>query len=235
MFNDFRFLYIGCGGTFWAASPLLSILNRRYQPNRSIFIDPDIIEEENANRQWSHAEPGDCKAHIGGEIVCGNASFGHMKTRFDRTEHDPGGPVVVIVNVDNNAARLEVREWLQNRPDLGIMIVTGCRGAFGQCYYGVYQNFGTIHDWLVLHPDVAELSEPDANRNPCGGQTIISNAITGQLIGLALQEVYSKLPSMDFDRVSGWYWKLTKQDDGREDLSITTQSYKGTNYEPVAR
>ena len=55
----------------------------------------------------------------------------------------------------------------------------------------------------------------------------MSNALTGQLIGLALQELDAKLPSMDFELVNGWYWRLKKEDDGRENLTIETQTFRG--------
>ena len=46
------FLYVGCGGTFWAAHPFLSQIWHKHKPAVTAFIDPDIIGPENADRQW---------------------------------------------------------------------------------------------------------------------------------------------------------------------------------------
>ncbi len=217
--GDFTWVFIGCGGTFYGAAPYLSVLWHRHKPKRTIFIDPDYIEDRNAERQWPTASAGTAKTELGADAVSawsydeGEYDIEMLNSRFDEfTLANETGPILAIVNVDNNPARLAVRSWLDTRQSMGIMVVSGCQHNYGQVYYGVWQD-GPIHDWLPLHDDVNNTDPPRLQPGGCGGQTISANVLTGQFVGVAIEDIERQL-SLDgpFAYVTEWYWKTDTAD-----------------------
>ena len=48
-----QIVFVGCGGTFWYALPILSVLVKRIAPDVVWFSDGDLVNRENQGRQWA--------------------------------------------------------------------------------------------------------------------------------------------------------------------------------------
>ena len=211
--KDYAWVFVGCGGTFYAASPYLAVLVRRYCRRPIILFDPDTVEQENLDRQWPWAEVGDSKVRIGSRALriedfvsivdCFKADDSVLEEATD------GRPVLAIVNVDNNEARLDVAAWLASRISPGIMVVSGCEQTLGQCYAGLWDEGEAILDWRTLHPDVGDTTV--APVNSCNIQTIQSNALTGVLVGMCIEEIARWLQYSQRKDVSEYYWDIDKE------------------------
>lgn len=207
-------VFVGCGGTFWTASPMLAALVRKYNPAMCHFIDPDRVEEQNLERQWVLARPGEPKATLGGSAIgpsgpskCVERFF--WEVRDDLQAHGEAPTMVFVVNVDNDEARLEVRAFCREYPGTAIMVMSGCDQNFGQVYTGWWDNWRTVHDWLESHPDIREGKPPG---DTCG-QNIFSNAMTGVFLGAALHHVMDALRNGEPpEEMLEWYWRRGERD-----------------------
>lgn len=200
------FIFAGCGGTFWTATPLLAALVRKYRPDLCAFVDPDTLETRNLGRQWVTQEPGVSKVVAGAEAVmafgavseCKQEKFPCVMPKFD------GMDTIVITNVDSNQARLDIRRWCRGRPGFSAMIVSGCDKDYGQVWWGAWKDQDTIYDFLPAHPDLEQVRQPG---DACG-QNIMSNAQTGVLLGWALDDVMRGYADGCYPFVREYYWKL---------------------------
>jgi hypothetical protein len=212
--NEITWMFVGCGGTFYCATPYLAVLLARYKPKLVITVDPDSLVTTNTERQWANAST----PRLGAKVLLARFALGAdtwaaqtqtVSERFKGADWDElEGPVVLVVNVDSHEGRLECHKWASTRPGVTAMVVSGCDGNKGQCLWGLYKDGEAIHDWLALHPDTYDLSL-DERRGTCGGQTILANAITGQLVGMAVEEAFDAmlwLPEVP-DVVGERYWR----------------------------
>lgn len=218
------YVFVGCGGTFWCGTPYLSNLMRRYKPIEVHMVDPDVLLEGNLDRQWTNRASAvlscledhiDCwKVDIAGEAFdYGGAIEDHTSKFEDWTAKDGlEGPVVVVVNVDSNRSRLAIREWCRDRgtKELTAMVVSGCDGGGGQAYWGVWGTPPHLrdHDWLPLHKDVE--TEPDLvvrREHGCGGQTTFANALTGQLLGMSIENLTQYVETTPSD-IQEYWWEI---------------------------
>jgi len=206
--DEYVWMFIGCGGTFYAASSYLAVLYRRYNPETTILIDPDIVEEDNYDRQWPGFSPGVSKADVANELLCDHRHNTCIVGKFNPCDplldkHTDGKPVLAIVNVDNDMARLQVADWLENRISPGIMVVSGCERTFGQCYPGIWMAGEPIFDWRDYHRDVGTgPSSPDR----CNAQDIRANALTGTLVGMCIEDIAHRLAYTNLMDVTEFYW-----------------------------
>lgn len=219
--KEYVWVFVGCGGTFHAASPYLAVLAKKYCRGRVLFIDPDSVEEGNASRQWPWYSPGVTKSVAGAIAVLGDndANPGPVDVyevvgRFHvgdslLGESTDGRPVIVIVNVDNDEVRLNIADWLESRISPGIMVVSGCERTFGQCYAGVWNEGEAILDWRRLHPDVGV--DPDRDVNSCSVQTMRSNALTGTLVGMCIEDIARWLADGAKGDLSEFYWGISDE------------------------
>lgn len=208
--KDYTWVFVGCGGTFYAASPYLAVLVKQYCSRPVILIDPDTAEEGNASRQWPHLSQGESKV-MAGSIALSPRHQVEIEGRFSASdslleELTDGRPVLAIVNVDNDEARLDVANWLGSRVSPGIMVVSGCERTHGQCYSGVWDEGEAILDWRTFHPDVG--GGGAAPVNPCNLQDVRSNALTGVLVGLCIEDVDRWLEDTSLEALSEFYWDL---------------------------
>lgn len=207
------FVFVGCGGTFWCASPMLAALVKRYNPETTIFVDPDKLERRNLERQWcvqprTVRDNEGYKARLAQAAVRPGLSISTTETfqegANDLREALEGRAVVLVCNVDSDKARIDMAQWASMRQAETVMILSGCDTDYGQVYYGWWKNGESVRDWRKSHPDVTEDEKP---KDSCG-QNIMSNALSGVLLGLALEEVMpyvmrDQLPT----EVKEWYWK----------------------------
>jgi hypothetical protein len=124
------------------------------------------------------------------------------------------GPVILFVNVDNDDARLAIREWCYTRDDMTLMIMSGCDMNYGQVYYGVYRDKGAIHDWFPLHTDVGGDKKPiQQNDGGCGAQSTLSNFVTSSLFAPATLHATKFLgDEADWpEQANEWYWRRDKE------------------------
>lgn len=208
--GEYKWVFIGCGGTLFAASPYLSVLLRRYCKTTSILIDPDVVEKGNQNRQWPGSTVGVPKVFEAHRSLALDDTV-RFESRF--SPHDEvlgrltdGHPVLAIVNVDNDRTRLQVADWLESRQSPGIMIVSGCEKDKGQAYPGIWNDGEAIFDWRETHCDVGGEEGP---QNPCNLQDIRANALTGTLVGLCLEDVIGRLgrTNQEFPpQIREFYW-----------------------------
>lgn len=210
--KDYMWVFVGCGGTFYAASPYLAVLAKRFCRRYPLLIDPDSIDIDvgDSDRQWPGFPAGQDKVE-----AAQNALFLPAATKLvcKFQADDPmleaetdGRPVLAIVNVDNDRARLDVADWLASRVSPGIMVVSGCERTFGQCYPGVWDQGEPILDWRTLHPDVGDTST--APINPCNLQDVRANALTGVLVGLCIENVARWLSDQSQEFLSEFYWDM---------------------------
>lgn len=208
--RDYTWVFVGCGGTFYAASPYLAVLAKRYCRSKAILIDPDTIGSEDYDRQWPGYPNGWTKVEAAQNALCvEGATRLACRFRADDTvleEATDGRPVLAIVNVDNDEARLDVANWLASRISPGIMVVSGCERNFGQCYPGVWDGGEAILDWRALHPDVGDTSAPPVN--PCNLQDVRANALTGVLVGMCIEDVADWLRVVSSEFLSEFYWGI---------------------------
>lgn len=227
--SELSVVFVGCGGTFFMGMPYFKVLVRRCKPRRVVFVDPDKVLGKNLDRQWPYREArGQYKAMVAREEFCSRSNdpvfrrdschveipFLYAPSSFGtlvQLEVVNGGPVndgdvLLVVNVDNDEARLEVREWANGRKGWTGMVVSGCEADYGQAYWGAWQDGVVIHDWWVLHPDVGQVG---GTEHRCAPQTAEANAMTGVLVGLALADL---LTCYDWDRsashVREYYWSM---------------------------
>jgi hypothetical protein len=226
--KDYVWVFIGCGGTFYAASPYLSILLREYAPSdRPIFIDPDITNVGDWFRQWPSSPPGHSKVHLAAGALGerSDLTLGIVeKFRADDPlleEKTEGSPVLAIVNVDDDQCGLDVAEWLASRISPGIMVVSGCERDYGQCYAGIWEGGRAILDWRELHSDVGQGHQTS---HVCGGQNVRANALTGALVGSCVEDMISWVQCKR-QLLREFYW-ATKKDKNGENLRMWTSWVK---------
>lgn len=225
--KEMGIVFVGCGGTFWTSSPYFSYLLQEIRPASVYAIDPDKLTEENLERQWcnySDRNVGVAKATcamreiaLQDRTTCGVygvavKKFQEWMNDVDAQEDLEDKPVLVIVNVDNDEARLAVREWCQQRFRQTIMVMSGCDMNYGQVYYGVYQGAGGLpakHDWFDLHTDVGKRAEPiQRDGVGCGAQSTLSNFMTGALFAPAIEEAVQWFrDEWTVKTVGEWYWR----------------------------
>lgn len=224
--KDIAMVFVGCGGTFWTSSPYFSSLVKAIQPKSLYCVDPDILTEANTERQWctEQAITGESKACIAASVIevtqVTSLYFHGMFQDFVNTpdiqEQLEDMMVLVIVNVDNNDARLAIREWCIAHTQTAIMVMSGCDLNYGQVYYGVYGGRSRGHDWLPLHPDVDGSTPPIQREDDgCGAQSAMSNFMTGALFAPAIEEAvnwFDATATKDPDKVGEWYWR---REDGK--------------------
>ncbi|KKN80407.1 hypothetical protein LCGC14_0330000 [marine sediment metagenome] len=207
--NDYIWVFVGCGGTFYAASPYLAVLRRRYGGKHStIFIDPDSLAPDNKERQWPLCAPGVTKVSIAAEIL-GEEEGLEIMARFSPSDpflgtETSGKPVLAIVNVDNDDTRLQVAEWLAGRVSPGIMVVSGCERLNGQCYSGIWQDGKAILDWRKYHEDVGE---EDDTGHRCNPQDVRANALTGVCVGMCIEDVAGLLEGGLIGSAKEFWWE----------------------------
>jgi hypothetical protein len=212
-------VFVGCGGTFYAASPYLAVLHRRYRPGTTILIDHDLVEEENYERQWPGFRPGLPKVYPAEELLVDSRTGQSTYNIIDKFKMDHailesktvGRPVLAIVNVDNDEARLEVAQWLEDREEDGIMVVSGCERRHGQCYPGVWMGGRPVYDWREHHEDV--VTRPPVIRNACNLQNVRANALTGVLVGMCIEDVVARLETGRWGEVAEFYWEVDGETD----------------------
>lgn len=208
-FDEYVWVYVGCGGTLYAATPYLAVLHKRFSPKHTFLIDPDAVELGNYDRQWPGWKPGNSKVSAAEEALVAQDS-GMVTCLVEEFRADDlvleeatdGRPVLAIVNVDNDQCRLDVADWLESRVSPGVMTVSGCEHDKGQCYPGIWQDGEAVYDWRENHPDVGQPSETGP---ACRMQDIRANALTGVLVGMCLESV-SKNPHPV--EVQEFYWDL---------------------------
>jgi len=214
--SDFQFVYVGCGGTFYASSPYLAVLQRRFSvaDARPIIIDPDCLEEANRSRQWPRDIKGRLKVSAAASIL--DVESIEIVERFQENdslleEFTEGQPVLAIVNVDNDECRLEVANWLARRVSTGIMVVSGCEENLGQCYPGVWMEGQPVHDWRDAHPDVGR---GGFLADRCNPQNIRANALTGVLVGMCIEDIAKQVESGDWSHIKDYYWEIGDRESG---------------------
>lgn len=214
--KEYVWVFVGCGGTFYAASPYLAVLAKRYYGTQALFLDPDAVRSDNFDRQWPGFIMGESKVELARNALGLPSALG-IVGRFDPVDRSlnkatEGRPVLAIVNVDNDEARLNVADWLSSRISTGIMVVSGCEKTLGQCYPGVWNEGEAILDWRTLHPDVGHTS--GSSDDPCNAQTIRSNALTGVLVGMCIEDIAEWLTSAGSHEVlSEFYWDIDPETD----------------------
>jgi hypothetical protein len=217
--KDMTWVFVGCGGTFYYATPYLSVLLARYKPKKVITVDPDQIDTESASRQWANMNIGSRYKAMLAHSALGLDLWDAESCSFVRWFNHGAGlaeaigigaPVVLVVNVDNHSGRLECQQWASSRDGMTGMVVSGCDGEKGQCVWGLYKDGEAVHNWMALHPDTYDTSI-DERRATCGGQTVRANALTGQLVGACLEEcMEAMLDSPVYpEQVSEFYWRTT--------------------------
>ncbi len=205
--RDYVWVFVGCGGTFYAASPYLAVLRGKYgETHKAIFIDPDSLSENNLVRQWPLYCVGESKVSIAASVL-GEEDSLQMIERFSSRDslvgkETSGKPVLAIVNVDNDDTRLQVAEWLDERVSPGIMVVSGCERLNGQCYSGIWQDGKAILDWRKHHTDVG--GERDTGHR-CNPQDVRANALTGVCVGMCIEDV-ARLLESDYVGVAREFW-----------------------------
>jgi len=211
--SDLNVVFVGCGGTFFMGMPYFKVLMRRYDPRRVLFVDPDKVLGKNQNRQWPHkGSRGEFKSLVATSEFDLGCHYGLSFREFIRSpvEDFLPGDVLLVVNVDNDEARLEVREWVKERPGWAGMVVSGCEANYGQAYWGAWKNGVAIHDWRMLHKDVGREEEVEQGHT-CMPQTAEANALTGVLAGLALADAlacYEGDRSFSYTHSREYYWSM---------------------------
>lgn len=215
--RDWNTIFVGCGGTFYAALSLIAQWLYKWTPGRVMLCDPDILEARNFHRQWAMASREDSKAGMACRVL---RTFGPVPhaCRFSELTGINSvrrsleiAPTLLVVNTDNNESRLECRNWckaLAERHSTG-MVVTGCDAEKGQAYSGLWTPMGDVHDWLEAHSDVEDTSE-DGTNPPCGGQTLESNALTAICMGRALENFCLHVTAGQ--RLREYYWSKMDQE-----------------------
>lgn len=218
--GDWNVIFVGCGGTFYAALGLIAQWLHKWAPNRVLLCDPDALEVQNFNRQWALVQnnTADSKVSAASRMLrrCyrteqHNCTFGELTRIHSVRRSLETMPTLLVVNTDNNASRLECRNWckaLAERHSTG-MVVSGCDAMRGQAYSGLWTPMDEVHDWLRTHADVEDTSE-DGTTPPCGGQTLESNALTAVCLGNALQNFANHVTASQ--RLCEYYWNKS---DGR--------------------
>jgi hypothetical protein len=218
-------VFVGCGGTFWHAGNFFTYLLKALQPGFINFVDYDEITEANAERQWCDGEwIGKSKSEAArawstpAELLdrsiaypMGFAEWARENRRRRLPQLNGDEDILLIVNVDNDQARLEIREWAMQYRGTVVMVMSGCDTNYGQVYYGVYGREGAKHDWLPFHTDVGNREAPvQKNDGGCGAQSAASNFITGSLFAMAIAEGLRWFYG-EFDKVGEWYWRHDKE------------------------
>ena len=223
-------VFVGCGGTYWTSANYLCSLLRQMSPSQIDFVDPARLEERNRGRQWCQVGTRRTKAGVAREKFTPPGLFGHAVTSactFQEWMVDPERlikrDVLVIVNVDNDEARLAVRQWCLERLGRTLMVMSGCDMNYGQVYYGVYEDGGARHDWLPFHLEVVDPKvEPiHGGTGGCGAQSTMSNFMTGALFGPAILEAIRWWTPAPPPKVSEFYWsRRVAYDEPKEDGTL---------------
>lgn len=217
--KDFVWVFVGCGGTFYTASPYLAVLRKRYQgDSTTLLIDPDEIVSGNYERQWPGIYGGTLKVTCAERsLILGPTQTVKLAAMFSPTDNilareTDGQPVLVIVNVDNDNARIVVADWLASRMSTGIMVVSGCERSLGQCYSGVWMDSQPVHDWRDHHKDVGQ---GEGGTNRCNVQDVRANAMTGVLVGMCIESIALNVQNNMWDQVQEFYWGMEIMDSPR--------------------
>lgn len=203
-----RIVFVGCGGTFWAAHPYYAALIRGGKAECEV-VDMDTLSEANQLRQWvTGYDVGTPKSVLGGRLVSGTPHMKSFRGWTQCSEREYSHCTIFVTNVDNDRCRLEVADWCSRAEGLNIQIVSGCENTFGQVYAGAWYNGEAYHDWRRLHQDVVDELPPEGEA--CGGQDIRANAITGFLSAQMLEThlEYLRRVSVDSRR-----WEETTEEE----------------------
>lgn len=237
---------VGCGGTFWCATPLLSALLKQMEPRRVRLFDPDVLEEKNLSRQWVNAEGLVARPDLIGtpKVVLAAKALGYkcelFKECFNLMTDLQDNHTLVIVNVDNNRSRVLAWERMSSSPYDTVFVVSGCDGGGGQVYYGVrrvYPSGGVYadYDWVDYHPDVQEDPGGEPRREMgCGGQTVYANAITGQLLGFTIMQSWERYTGGEGTPVKEWCWDYNSAKRLRVQERIIVKAYVDEEGIPAA-
>ena len=224
-------VFVGCGGTFWTASPYFSALLREMKPALVWTVDPDRITKKNRERQWCNliVSKHRAKAACAMEAVSPLSDlfpqqgisvqkFNDWSQAAEVKEAIWDKKILLIVNVDNDKARLDIRKWAIQHSERVVMVLSGCDKNFGQVYYGVYGAGEIVHDWLPLHSDVGKRKKKPgqtrqqgcADRTDAPTQTAMSNCLTGALFAPAIDDArrFLELNSDTTPKEAGeFYWR----------------------------
>jgi len=227
--SNCTWVFVGCGGTFYCAVPPLATLLRAHRPHLAVFVDPDKLEPQNLDRQWSNYNQYNAKLYKADmalrQTLPTDCPGDWYCCVFPAERLKLNGPVLLIVNTDNNDSRMDCRQWCLNHSAETAMIVSGCDGAHGQVVWGLYGQGPTGEwgeptgpacvDWLERHPDVDTDRAEDSRDGGCGGQTVYANALTAALLPLAIGNLAAYLKGESHPKE--YYWRI-----GRGRLTAST-------------
>jgi len=219
-------IIVGVGGNYFYARPYLEM--RLRDITHLSFVDPDILEAKNLDRQWSGRTPGRPKVDLAmdewpnketqlyGEI--GRLEKAHPK---ELMQGERGTGVLVICLPDNDRARLQASELAEKILEENLathvgVVVAGTDIGFGQAYWGlcVKEYAGGnrplvvstwLHDWRTLHVETGDV-EDTGDKTPVGcGQRHMDNYMTGIVIAQAMDELLGTAPT-----IHEHYWGTLK-------------------------
>lgn len=203
-------MVVGCGGNYWyVQNYLLARLHGRIQ--RSVFIDPDRIEQRNWGRQWVGAPLDTPKVELAAapwsstNPIQSCNPVRNIKPFQLGSEPLTENGLLILCLPDNDQARLDTCVFaedllIENKADHVAVLVAGTNWTAGQAYYGIATRRDSwLHDFREVHE--GEIDEDGGRTEGCG-QSAMSNYMTGVCTGRALDEI---LDATD-GTVSEWYW-----------------------------
>jgi hypothetical protein len=238
-------MFVGCGGNYYYAQPQLHVLARGAET--AVWVDPDVLEPRNQERQWPMATPLTTK--VGAARLAWTRGVGTQRRQGCQTRcltlpveevvasqpwkrlrlrrGDQRTGLVVVCLPDNDAARLASTELadaavLTDKVDHAAVVVAGTDLTHGQCYYGLRDERGWLHDWRQHHADLIGQTTEEG-RAGCG-QRPSANLQTAVIIGQCLEEaLHAKGPDVhEFhwgirpgevgDRIQAWQTQCVNDD-----------------------
>jgi len=181
---------VGCGGVGTYLAPVLS---KQYPKAQLLFIDGDLFEDKNLDRQHFPSEfVGKNKAEAM-SILYGGEHIASMLNEFTQIEAD-GDVAALFVCVDNNRAR---RDCLAQGDRLGIpVIVCANEEIESQAYLYDPSMKGTQADPRVRYPNL--MTDPRPTGPACtvvvedGPQSALANA-TAAAFGINLFHAFMNI------------------------------------------
>ncbi len=187
---EYNFCIVGCGGV---GSRIAPELRKQYPKSRILFIDGDIFEKKNLDRQMF---PEDAIGHNKAEVMATIHKGEHLPEMLSDVTSIPRWVNVIIVAVDNNKAR---RAAIAHADTLGVpCVVCANEEIEAQAYWYEPSMKGTRMDPRVRYENLSQ--DPVSQGPACvtaaiesddGSQTPLANTLAATF-GLLLIHAQTK-------------------------------------------
>jgi len=195
--KDVLILCVGCGGVFYHGLSMMPNFLWKRGGMDVVLVDPDVVEERNADRQW--CTPGMLKVSVARRALIELGVSRRAITRYKTLFHEDhleirrrlfGREKVVMVGTpDNHVARMDMWSMAVSLAKRGteVVCVTGGNDAESGYAYGAWMKGEEIRgNWWERHADIGVEAQAERDRlahpEGCGNLERLPQSEGGNLL-----------------------------------------------------